>query len=282
VFEAGELAEKVTTALENAARRGVQVDMVLDEIGSSKMDPAHDERLRKAGCHIVSLNAPHWYELEELNYRTHRKILVVDGQVGFAGGVGVADHWLGHAQDREHWRDTHIRVRGPIVQFLEGSFYENFAESGAIITPVVDTVRLETGDERGASILLRSAPTGGSSDLKRLYLLAIAMARRSVDRVEHRREHLVSVREHLVGVAVRELTADQRRQIRGRVRILRRECAAKPQGFLILSDGEPDDSGDDPHEQHDHKEMATASLGHGRRLCNLFAGSPQDWKPRPF
>ena len=181
IYEAGELAETFTTALENAARRGVQVDMVLDNMGSSKMDPAHDERLRKAGCHIVSLNAPHWYELEELNYRTHRKILVVDGQVGFAGGVGVADHWLGHAQDREHWRDTHIRVRGPIVQFLEGSFYENFAESGTIVTPVVDTVRLETGDERGASILLRSAPTGGSSNLKRLYLLAIAMARRSVD-----------------------------------------------------------------------------------------------------
>ncbi len=101
----------------------------------------------------------------------------MDGQAGFAGGVGVAYHRLGHAQDREHWRDNaHIRVRGPIVQFLEGSFYENFAESGAIITPVVDTVRLETGDERGASILLRSAPTGGSSELKRLYLLAIAMA----------------------------------------------------------------------------------------------------------
>jgi len=181
VYEAGELAETVTTALENAARRGVRVDMVLDEIGSSKIDPAHDERLRKAGCHIVSLNAPRWYELEELNYRTHRKILVVDGQVGFAGGVGVADHWLGHAQDKNHWRDTHVRVRGPIVQFLEGSFYENFAESGAIIAPMIDAGRLETGDERGASILLRSAPSGGSSELKRLYLLAIAMARRSVD-----------------------------------------------------------------------------------------------------
>jgi cardiolipin synthase len=181
IYEAGELAETVTTALENAARRGVQVDMVLDDMGSSKMDPAHDERLRKAGCRIVSLNAPRWYELEELNYRTHRKILVVDGQVGFTGGVGVADHWLGHAQDKEHWRDTHIRVQGPIVQFLEGSFYENFAESDTIVTPVVVTVRLETGDGRWASILLRSAPTGGSSDLKRLYLLAIAMARRSVD-----------------------------------------------------------------------------------------------------
>src|SRR6185295_18600652 len=159
--EAGELAETVTTALENAARRGVQVDMVLDDMGSSKMDPAHDERLRKAGCRIVSLNAPRWYELEELNYRTHRKILVVDGQVGFTGGVGVADHWLGHAQDKEHWRDTHIRVQGPIVQFLEGSFYENFAESGAIVTPTLDKIATAGDDNQGVSVLLRSAPSGG-------------------------------------------------------------------------------------------------------------------------
>jgi cardiolipin synthase len=190
VYDEGALAETFTTALESAARRGVQVDIVLDEIGASSMDPAHDERLRKAGCRIVSLNAPRWYELEELNYRTHRKIMVVDGQVGFTGGVGVADQWLGHAQDKDHWRDTHIRVRGPIVQFLEGTFYENFAESGTIVTPVLDRVPDEAGDEhptepgdehQGSSILLRSAPTGGSSDLKRLYLLAIAMARRSID-----------------------------------------------------------------------------------------------------
>lgn len=92
----------------------------------------------------------------------------------------MADYWLGHAQDKEHWRDTHVRVRGPIVQFLEGAFYENFAESGAIVTPALEERRDNTGTE-GASILLRSAPSGGSSDMKRLYLLAIAMARRSID-----------------------------------------------------------------------------------------------------
>ena len=190
VYKSGELAEKFTAALENAARRGVRVDMVVDEIGSSEMEAAHEERLRKAGCHFASVNRARWYELEDLNYRTHRKILVVDGEIGFSGGVGVADYWLGNAQDKDHWRDTHVRVRGPIVQFLEGTFYENFAESGTIVTPVLGRAPAEAGDEhpteagdehQGSSILLRSAPTGGSSDLKRLYLLAIAMARRSID-----------------------------------------------------------------------------------------------------
>jgi len=179
VYKSGEMAEKFTAALENAARRGVQVDMVVDEIGSSEMEAEHEERLRKAGCHVASLNRARWYEIEEINYRTHRKILVVDGVIGFSGGVGVADHWLGHAQDKDHWRDTHVRVQGPIVQFLEGAFYENFAESGAIVTPALEERRDNTGAE-GASILLRSAPSGGSSDMKRLYLLAIAMARRSI------------------------------------------------------------------------------------------------------
>jgi cardiolipin synthase len=178
VYKAGDLAETFTRALENAAQRGVQVNLVVDPIGAD-MDRAHKERLQKAGCQLVTLNAPRWYEIEELNYRTHRKILVVDGQVGFTGGVGVADYWMGNAQDADHWRDTHIRVRGPIVQFLEGAFYENFTESGLVVSPALDEGTVEGHEE--SSILLRSAPTGGSSDMKRLYLLMIAMARRSVD-----------------------------------------------------------------------------------------------------
>ena len=75
--------------------------------------------------------------LEELNYRTHRKILVVDGEIGFTGGVGVADFWLGNAQDAQHWRDTHVRMRGPIVRLLEAAFYENFIEGEMTVTPTL-------------------------------------------------------------------------------------------------------------------------------------------------
>jgi cardiolipin synthase len=138
------------------------------------------ERLRTAGCHIAAINGPRWYELEEVNYRTHRKILVVDGKIGFVGGVGVADHWSGHAQDKDHWRDTQIRIRGPIVGRLEAAFYENFIEGGGIVMPSLDAEAKPAADA-GDALIVKGTPTGGSNDLKRLYLLTLAMARRTVD-----------------------------------------------------------------------------------------------------
>jgi cardiolipin synthase len=180
VYEKGRVADWFTSALERAAQRGVDVRVVVDSVGASKMEDGHVDRLRAAGCHVVDFNPSQWYGLEELNYRTHRKILVVDGEVGFTGGIGVADYWIGHAQDAEHWRDTHIRMRGPIVRLLEAAFYENFIEGGMTVTPVLsEPVRVDAADDR--SMLVRSAPSGGATDLKRLYLLAIAMARRSIE-----------------------------------------------------------------------------------------------------
>jgi cardiolipin synthase A/B len=180
IYESGVVASQFTAALEAAARRGVRVNMVVDSVGGSGMKDEDVERLQRAGCRIANFNAPTWYSLEEFNYRTHRKILVVDGEVGFTGGVGFADHWLGHAQDKEHWRDTQVRMRGPIVRLLEAGFYENFIETAGEVTPELDDVPRELHNG-GASMVIRSSPTGGSNDMKRLYLLAIASARRTVD-----------------------------------------------------------------------------------------------------
>ena len=180
VYEKGRVANQFTDALERAARRGVDVRLIVDAVGASQMEDGHLDRLRAAGCHIVDFNPTHWYGLEELNYRTHRKILVVDGEVGFTGGVGVADFWLGDAQDSTHWRDTHVRMRGPIVRLLEAAFYENFIEGEMTVTPTLsDAPPIESADDR--SMVVRSAPAGGATDLKRLYLLSIAMARRSIE-----------------------------------------------------------------------------------------------------
>jgi cardiolipin synthase len=180
IYDKGQIADQFTSALEAAARRGVHVNLVVDSVGASGMKEEDMKRLEAAGCHIGSFNAIKWYNLEEVNYRTHRKILVVDGEVGFSGGAGVADHWLGHAEDKEHWRDTQVRMRGPIVRLAEAAFYENFVETDDIVTPELDDPWTE-GDDIGHSIVLRSSPTGGSNDLKRLYLLGIASARRTVD-----------------------------------------------------------------------------------------------------
>jgi cardiolipin synthase len=180
IYDTGEVATQFTTALEEAARRGVQVNLVVDSVGASGMRDRDLKRLEAAGCHIGTFNSLKWYNLEEVNYRTHRKILVIDDEIGFTGGAGVADHWLGQAQDKDHWRDTQVRMEGPIVRLAEAAFYENFIETDGIVTPQLDDPTSET-DEFGHSLALRSSPTGGSNDLKRLYLLGIASARRTID-----------------------------------------------------------------------------------------------------
>ena len=181
IYDRGEVAEMFTRALESAARRGVDVSVVVDYVGSGSMSDEHFERLRAAGCKVASFNESRWYTLEEVNYRTHRKIMVVDGDIAFTGGVGVADYWSGHAQDPDHWRDTQVELRGPIARLMEGAFYENFIEARDVVTPAVDEDDRSSAVPEGDSLIVRSAPSGGSSDLKRLYLLAIAMGRRRID-----------------------------------------------------------------------------------------------------
>jgi cardiolipin synthase A/B len=180
IYDTGAVATQFTTALEEAARRGVRVNMVVDSVGASGMRDKDMKRLEAAGCHIGSFNSLKWYNLEEVNYRTHRKILIVDDEIGFTGGAGVADHWLGQAQDKDHWRDTQVRMQGPIVRLAEAAFYENFIETDGIVAPELDEPTSET-NESGHSLVLRSSPTGGSNDLKRLYLLGIASARRTIE-----------------------------------------------------------------------------------------------------
>ena len=180
IYTAGEMAEAFTRAFEEAARRGVRVSLVIDAVGGSGIPEEHVKRLQAAGCRLTTFNTPSWYSIEEINYRTHRKILVVDGQIAFTGGVGIDDQWKGHAQDKEHWRDTMVQAVGPVARLMEGGFYENFAEAAGDVTPELDEPHVAS-DEEGAAIVVRSSPTGGASDLKRLYVLGLGSARQSVD-----------------------------------------------------------------------------------------------------
>jgi cardiolipin synthase A/B len=180
IYDTGDAANRFTDALERAARRGVHVSIVVDAVGASSMEKEHVERLRSAGCHVAHFNMPSWYSLEEVNYRTHRKILVVDGEVGFTGGAGVADHWLGNADSKEHWRDTQVEIRGPLVRRLEGAFYENFLEADGPTAPTLDPAPPAAGDD-GAALVIRSSPSGGSNDLKLLYLLSLAAAQKTIE-----------------------------------------------------------------------------------------------------
>ena len=180
IFKDGDIASQFTQAFEDAARRGVRVNLVIDAVGGKGIGDENVRRLENAGCRLAMFNTPNWYSLEELNYRTHRKVLVVDGEVAFTGGAGIDDQWKGNAQDKEHWRDTMVRIVGPLARLIEGGFYENFAEAAGEVTPELDDAPGEV-DAAGAAFVVRSSPSGGSNDLKRLYLLGLASARKTVD-----------------------------------------------------------------------------------------------------
>lgn len=180
VYESGETADRFTAAFEAAAKRGVSVRLVLDSIGANKIDPEHVDRLKEAGCQVAWFNEVGGFELEELNYRTHRKSLVIDGNVAFIGGIGIADYWARDTERGPRWRDTQIEVRGPAAVYVEGSFNENWIESGEIVEP--DLLLHDDGPAGAAqSIVVWSGPEGGASGMKLLYLLAIASARKSLD-----------------------------------------------------------------------------------------------------
>ncbi len=173
------IGAEFSQAFADAARRGVTVQLLLDAAGSSTASEEDLARLRAAGCTVALFNTPRWYALEELNYRTHRKVLVVDSGIAFTGGAGVDDKWQGDARTPSEWRDTQIEVHGPLARLVEGGFYENFIEAGGIVTPLLDDPIAGAGD--GMSFVVRSSSSGGSNDLKRLYLLAIASATRTLD-----------------------------------------------------------------------------------------------------
>jgi cardiolipin synthase len=183
IYSDGEISRRFTQAFVAAARRGVQVRIVLDGYGAGDLPDDDVRALEQAGVRLAWFNKLRGWSLDRVNYRTHRKVLVVDGRVAFTGGVGLADHWRGNAQGPEHWRDTQIRVRGPAVRALEASFYENWLESGGTEAPRLDPEPAERPQSTPGSrtIVSWSNFSGGASNVKLLYLLAIAGARRTID-----------------------------------------------------------------------------------------------------
>jgi cardiolipin synthase len=152
--------------------------VVLDGYGSAKLDSAHHQRLEQAGVNVSIFRPLSWYQVKKLNNRMHRRILVVDGTVGFAGGVGIADVWTGDAQDPEHWRETHLRIEGPAVRDLFGAFAENWTEAtGELLTGRHVGGGAVTGDGVALQVT-RSTPTGGATAATQLFYAAIAGARR--------------------------------------------------------------------------------------------------------
>jgi cardiolipin synthase A/B len=181
IFSSGDVADMLIDAMTERARAGVEVRLVLDAIGSASLRGVCVARLREAGCQVSFYQPLAWYRLHRINNRTHRELLVVDGRVAFTGGAGVADWWMKPRGRHPAWRDTMVRMEGPIVAALQGVFAENWLECcGEILTGPRHFPRLE---QKGTveMMLLRSSPSDRATVSRVVFQMLIECAVRDVD-----------------------------------------------------------------------------------------------------
>ena len=181
IYWSGEVGDEFADALAERARAGVKVLVLLDWVGSAKIAPVLIETMKSAGVQVEQFHPLRWYNLARLNNRTHRKLLIVDGAVGFTGGVGIAPVWTGNGQDPAHWRDSHYRVEGPVVAQMQSVMLDNWSRTtgkvlhGSEYFPVLPAVGTQSAQ------VYSSSPNGGSDSMLMMYLLAITAATRSID-----------------------------------------------------------------------------------------------------
>ena len=181
IYWSGEVGREFSEALAERARAGVQVNVVIDWVGGLKMDERLVTTMRGAGARVELFRPLRWYSFSRLNKRTHRKLLVVDGELAFTGGVGIADQWGGHAQDPEHWRDMHFRVRGPVVAQMQAAFIDNWIKvTGRVLNGAEYFPPLAPAGSMDAHMFI-SSPEGGSESMHLMYLMAIAASRETLD-----------------------------------------------------------------------------------------------------
>jgi len=180
IYWKGSVGEQFTAALEERARSGVKVHVIIDALGSQKIEKSVIGRLRDAGARVVLYNPVRWDTIARMNNRTHRKIMVIDGALGYTGGAGIGDEWSGDAQDAAHWRDTHFRLEGPAVAQMQAAFMENWIEvTGEVLHGPDYFPELRPAGGELAQFMV-SSPGGGGESAQLLYLMSIAAARRSI------------------------------------------------------------------------------------------------------
>jgi cardiolipin synthase A/B len=181
IYWSGHTGEEFARALIERVRAGVKVHLMLDWLGSEKMAPQLISQMKDAGVEVERYHALHWYSLGKINNRTHRKVLIVDGKIGFTGGVGIADEWTGHAQDPAHWRDMHFLIEGPVVAQFQAAFLDNWIKTtGRVLNG--ETYFPPLAPVSGLKMhMFVSSPAGGSESMRLMYLMAITAAEHSID-----------------------------------------------------------------------------------------------------
>ena len=180
IYWAGEVGAVFADALAERAKAGCPVKILLDAIGSASIGDEILDVLDGGGCQVAWYNPIRWYTLGRFNNRTHRKSLIVDGEIAFTGGAGIADHWRGNARGPDEWRDMQVRLEGPAVVPLQSGFAHNWQQttgellSGDAYYPVVD------GRGPFSVQTLLSSPETGASNVRTMYYLSIVCARESI------------------------------------------------------------------------------------------------------
>lgn len=178
-FEPGKIADTLSAILRERARSGVAVHLLTDAFGGQKITKGYTDSLRADGVHFAKFRPVHWYEMQKLQNRSHNRAIVVDGRVGFTGGFGIADKWLGNGHTKDQWRDTDVRFTGPAVSQLQATFADGWVEATGVLLAGQKYFPKEPVKEEPAEMagLLDAQPTIGSTPAERFLALSIAGAR---------------------------------------------------------------------------------------------------------
>ncbi len=180
IYWSGAIGKQFAEALSERAKNGVKVHVLVDWVGAGKLDDALIDSMKAAGVEVEKFRPLRWYNLSRINNRTHRKLLVVDGRVGFTGGVGIADLWSGNGQDAQHWRDSHFRLEGPAVAQMQSAFMDNWMKTRSLVLHgEAYFPKLESAGTTVAQVFKSSAQEGSES-VRLMYLLSIAAAQQRI------------------------------------------------------------------------------------------------------
>lgn len=180
IYWDGEIGRQFAEALAERARAGLKVNVILDAVGSGPMSHDLTDFMVRNGIAVEWYHPLRWYTISRVNHRTHRKLLVVDGEIGFAGGVGIADEWLGDADAKDHWRETVVRIEGPAVTQMQFAFMDNWVKSrGELLTGLDYFPQIGPRGDTLAQVM-KSSPSEGSSAVKLLFIIAIVSATKSI------------------------------------------------------------------------------------------------------
>jgi cardiolipin synthase len=180
-YEDGPISRDLAEAMAERCRAGVGVNVLLDAFGTLSMPQEYSEMMSRSGCHVAWFRPLTQYVFGRYSNRNHRRILVVDGRIGFTGGSGVSRKWMGNGRTEHHWRDTDIRVQGPAVEYLQAAFVENWLEATGVVLggePYFPRPISPAGDVYAQ--VVKSSPAAGSFAMYTTFLLAVNSAQRSI------------------------------------------------------------------------------------------------------